>query len=101
MPRYGTEICIYCGKEFIKNSPIQLGHDSCRKLNIHKTVDKYNHVKRSKTGKATIGRQTILDLGIKIPKSIVIHHLDENPSNNNLSNLILINRSFHAVLLGN
>lgn len=98
LPRYGNGICIYCGKEFIKNSPNQLGHGSCRNLNIHKTVTKYNQVKRTKTGKATIGRQIILDLGITIPKSMIVHHLDENPSNNNLSNLILINRSFHAAL---
>lgn len=98
LKRYGFGICIYCGKEFIKNHPDQLGHGPCRSSKIHKTVDNYNKVKRNKTGNATIGRQTILDLGINIPKNMVIHHLDENPSNNNLSNLILLNRSYHASL---
>lgn len=98
LKRYGTGICIYCGKEFTKQRPNQLGHGTCRKNNFHKTVDNYNSVKRTKTGKATIGRQTILDLGIAIPKNMVVHHLDENPNNNVLSNLILLNNSFHASL---
>lgn len=98
LPRYGTDICIYCGKAFIKNSPNQLGHGGCRILNLHKTVDDYNHVKRNKNGNATIGRQTILNLGITIPKFMVVHHLDENPSNNVLPNLIILNKSFHAQL---
>ena len=98
LPRYGTGICIYCGKEFIKNLPNQLGHGTCRKENIHKSVDNYNKVKRTKDGKATIGRQTILNLGINIPKFMVVHHLDENPSNNDLSNLVVLNRKFHSSL---
>ena len=98
LKRYGTGICIYCGKEFTKQSPNQLGHGACKKNNFHKTVNNYNSVKRTKTGKATIGRQTIIDLGIVIPKNMVVHHLDENPNNNVLSNLILLNNSFHASL---
>ncbi len=96
--RYGIGICIYCGKEFIKNHPNQLGHGICKNSNVHKSVENYNQVKRTKDGRATIGRKTILNLGIKIPKSMVVHHLDENPENNVLSNLIIINRSFHASL---
>lgn len=96
--RYGKSICIYCGKEFTKNSPNQLGHGVCKNTNIHKSVENYNKVKRTRDGKATIGRQTILDLGINIPKTMVVHHLDENPNNNALTNLIIISRSFHSSL---
>ena len=29
---------------------------------------------------------------------MVVHHMDENPDNNQLSNLIILNRSYHAKL---
>ena len=95
--RYGIGICIYCGKEFIKNHKDQLGHNKCRIEHLHKTVDNYNSVKRSNKGN-TIGRQTILDLGLEISNNMVIHHRDEDPNNNDYSNLILLNRSNHASL---
>lgn len=95
--RYGIGICIYCGKEFIINRPGQLGHGKCHNLNLHKTVDNYNSIKRTKDGKATLGRQVILNLGINL-SNMVVHHLDENPNNNVLSNLMILNRSHHAKL---
>ena len=98
LKRYGIGICIYCGEEFIKNTPNQLWHGACHKQHIHKTVDDYNKVKRASRGRATIGRQTILNLGFKLATNIVVHHKDENPNNNSLSNLVLLNRSNHADL---
>ena len=95
--RYGIGICIYYGKEFIINRPGQLGHGKCHNLNLHKTVDNYNSIKRTKDGKATLGRQVILNLGINL-SNMVVHHLDENPNNNVLSNLMILNRSHHAKL---
>lgn len=96
--RYGIGICIYCGKELIKNNPTQQAHASCRNQHIHKTVDDYNKVKRTKDGKSTLGRQAILNLGFKLNYNIVVHHKDENPYNNSLSNLILLSRKNHAHL---
>lgn len=95
--RYGTGICIYCGKEYTINHKGQLGHGECRIKHSHKTVDNYNSVKRSNKGN-TIGRQIILDLGFEISPDMVVHHMDENPDNNQLSNLIILNRSYHAKL---
>lgn len=93
--RYGIGICPYCGEEFIKNHPNQLTHKKC--LKVHKTVDDYNKVKRSKNGN-TLGREKIFSLGFMITSKIVVHHLDENPSNNSLSNLLILNRKYHANL---
>ena len=66
--RYGITNCVYCGKEIIKNRPAQDTCYDCYKKHLHKTIDDYNNVKRAKNGKATIGRQTILDLGFQIGK---------------------------------
>ena len=96
--RYGTTSCIYCGKEIIKNRPNQNTCFDCYKQHHHKTVDNYNSIKRTKDGKQTIGRKTITDLGFIIPKNVHIHHIDENPNNNEIENLMILNRSNHAKL---
>ena len=96
--RYGIGICIYCEQEFIKNTPNQLAHGECYKKHIHKTINDYNKVKRTKDGKATFGRQTILNLGFKLNYNMVVHHKDENTNNNKLSNLVILNRKNHAQL---
>lgn len=90
---YGESTCPICGKEMILWKKSQITHSSCRR----KTVDNYNSVKRSNKAN-TIGRQKILDLGISIPIDYVVHHLDENPDNNNLINLVLMSRSAHNKL---
>ena len=95
--RYGITHCIYCGKEIIKNRPNQDTCFECYKKHIHKTVENYNRVKRTEDGLATVGRKTVLNLGLKLPY-LVVHHVDENPDNNNLENLIILNRSHHAKL---
>ena len=94
---YGTTTCIYCGKEVIKNRPNQNTCYSCYKKHRHKTISNYNVVRRTKNGKATIGRQTILTLGFKI-SNMVVHHLDENPNNNSLNNLAILSATNHAKL---
>lgn len=93
--RYGIGICPYCGEEFVKSRPEQITHKKCFK--IHKTVENYNKVGRSAKGN-TLGRQIIFDLGFVLSKDMVVHHLDENPSNNNLNNLLILNRKYHAKL---
>ena len=95
--RYGITNCVYCGKEIIKNRPDQDTCFDCYKKYKHRTIDNYNNVKRAKYSNATIGRQAILDLGFKIDK-LVVHHIDENPANNVLSNLMILNRRNHALL---
>ena len=96
--RYSITNCIYCGKEIIKNRPTQDTCFDCYKKHHYKTVINYNSVKRTKDGTATIGRQTILNLGFKLSTNLVVHHIDENPDNNILSNLIILNRKYHTQL---
>ena len=96
--RYGTTQCIYCGKEIIKNRPNQDTCFDCYKQHHYKTVDNYNLMKRTKNGAATIGRHTILDLGFKLTYNLVVHHIDENPNNNILSNLMILSRKNHGQL---
>ena len=95
--RYGITNCVYCGKEIIKNRPNQDTCYSCYKEHRHKTVDNYNNVKRTKDGKATIGRQTLLNLGFQLGK-LVVHHIDENPANNALPNLMILSKRNHGFL---
>ena len=96
--RYGIGICVFCGKEFIKNKPDQIWHGKCKLQHHHKTVDNYNRdVKRTKDGLRTLGRDVIYQLGFDL-NNMVVHHIDENPNNNSLSNLMILNKSHHAKL---
>lgn len=95
--RYGKGICPYCGEEFIKATPNQITHKKCYLEHIHKTVPSYNQVRRDKKGN-TIGRSTILNLGFILTNKMVVHHIDENPKNNNLTNLMILGRKNHARL---
>lgn len=96
--QYGIGTCVFCGEPFIKNLPTQLGHGVCMRKWRHKTIDDYNQVKRTKDGRATLGRKTVEDLGVAIAPNMHVHHLDENPNNNSLSNLALLSKSHHATL---
>ena len=96
--RYGITNCVYCGKEIIKNRPDQDTCYECYKEHHYKTVENYSSVKRTKDGTATIGRQTILNLGFKLTRDLVVHHIDENPDNNALPNLMILNRKNHGQL---
>lgn len=94
-PRYGITTCDECGQKLIKNLPNQTTHGKCKVK--HKTVEHYNDVSRSKTGN-TKGRQKILDLGFQLTRQMHVHHVDENPKNNVLSNLWIIHQKYHSQL---
>lgn len=93
--RYGIGLCSICGLEMKLNRKNQMSHGECRKIHLYKTVDIYNNIPRSKKGN-TIARQMIFDLGFKLPKSLVVHHVDEDPVNNVLSNFWIISNKNHA-----
>lgn len=97
--RYGKTNCVYCGKEIIKNKPTQDTCYECYKKHHYKTVENYNNVKRTKDGKSTIGRFVLLELRFKLG-NLVVHHIDENPNNNTISNLMILSRKNHASLHG-
>ena len=94
-PRYGIIDCVICGKKLIKGRINQVAHGKC-KIN-HKTINNYNDVPRSKKGN-TIARQIVIDLGFKLNYNLVVHHIDENPNNNTLSNFWIISRKNHTQL---
>lgn len=93
-PRYGIIKCTVCGEDMIKNRPDQLYHGKCRFEGKPKT-GKYNEIKRSKEANM-IARQIILDLGFNLNSNIIVHHIDENPNNNILSNFMILSRSNHG-----
>lgn len=93
--RYGIILCDVCGETLIKGRPKQTTHGKCKIQ--HKTVDDYNSVPRSKRGN-TLARQIVFDLGFQLNKNLVVHHVDENPTNNSLSNFWIVNRKNHALL---
>jgi hypothetical protein len=92
--RYGIIPCEICNEPLIKGRPEQTMHGRCKP--IHKATSNYNEIARSKDGNM-IGRQTILDLGINLFK-MVVHHIDENPNNNNINNLCILSRKNHTYL---
>lgn len=95
--RYGISTCEICKKELIKNRPDQTVHGNCKRKQLSEKAIAYNKVPRTKTGTETIGRNTVTKLGLVI-KYLVVHHIDENPNNNDLSNLMIMSRSNHAKL---
>lgn len=93
--RYGIILCDVCGETLIKGRPEQTTHGKCKIQ--HKTVDDYNNVPRSKRGN-TLARQMVFDLGFQLNKNLVVHHIDENPNNNSLSNFWIVSRKNHSLL---
>lgn len=95
-PRYGIIKCSICNQDMIKNRPDQTYHGKCR-IPYKSKVDNYNNVPRSNKAN-TLARQIIIDLGFRLTKNLVIHHIDENPNNNVLSNFWIVNVKNHSKL---
>lgn len=91
---YGEGQCNICKKSMTLWRKDQQCHQACRK----KIYDDYSKEVCRDTTVMTIGRRTIIDLGIVIPKGYVVHHLDENPLNNDTKNLVLLSRNAHCSL---
>lgn len=91
--RLPKEICPICNKPMIMWRKTQASHLKCRL----KTVNDYNSIPRGKTGNVLV-KDFLIKSGIEIPKGYVIHHVDENPYNNNIENLWLVPRGLHNSL---
>ncbi len=95
LSRYGRINCCICNEEMIKNRPNQVAHGKCKKI----TTTPYNNQPRDKTG-MMFGRRVVLNLGIKIPNKVIVHHIDENPINNSLKNLMIMSGKNHGKIHG-
>lgn len=93
--RYGITICIVCKEKLIQNVLDQKWHGKCRPH--YQEIKNYNSVTRSKNGN-TVARQMILDLGFVLNSNIIVHHVNENPEDNTLSNFWIMSRKNHRVL---
>lgn len=90
--RYGFTICVFCKQLMVKNRPNHVAHGACKNYG---KIENYNKVPR--VGVNTKGRQTILSLGLDIT-GFDVHHIDEDPYNNSLSNLLILKRPYHTKL---
>jgi len=95
--KYGNHYCLsecaVCKQPMKAWRKNQVAHIGCR----YKVVEDYNKVPRDKTG-MTVGRSYVKSLGIAIPKYHVVHHVDENPQNNQSENLWILATSAHNSL---
>lgn len=94
-----TLICKACGKTFSslkKESP--LCQECCKESFL--SENEPNSYKNAKGGGYCWEHRKIAEevFGRKLLTNEVIHHIDENPKNNHLSNLIVLSRSSHGKL---
>lgn len=94
-------VCQTCGREFEGDkSTSKFCSREC--YNVHVRINSSNatnnYVKRSKTPKNE--HRCIVEeiLQRKLNENEVVHHLDCNPLNNDISNLVVLSRSDHAKL---
>ena len=89
---FTSSICAVCKQPMKAWRKTQLTHIGCR----HKVVDDYNIL--LKEGNPYAVRKLVKSWGIEIPKYHVVHHVDENPKNNQKKNLWVMAVSAHNSL---
>jgi len=100
LPRYGLINCQSCFKEIKSFRPTQ---KLCRDCLVKQmsTGDKAtnNYTRAKGNGYAFLHRRIAEKLlGRKLTYNEVVHHIDENPNNNSLDNLMVMSRSIHGKL---
>lgn len=98
---FGIMNCAVCGEETIKWRKTQLRCKNCSSFATNPTKKSYSNPYANGEGKGYCWmhrRITEELLQRKLTSSEVVHHLDENPQNNNLNNIIVLSRSSHAKL---
>ena len=88
---FGFGICSICKKEMKIWRVNQVSHCKCRPGKDTKNNPIRQHGRYE-------ARKVVDNLGIIIPKGYVIHHIDYNPTNNDPSNLSLIDCRSHGSL---
>ena len=92
--RYGIGVCEYCGKEMVLNKPTQFIHKDCYNAFMKKVS--YEEYLLEQRGRYEARK--VFQMYSKIPDEWVVHHIDENPLNNNKSNLLGLSRKDHNAL---
>lgn len=90
---YGQGICPICNKSMTLWLEDQVAHAKCR-MNLSTFKKNQSEAQHGRY----IANKLLIELGINKPKGYEIHHLDENPTNNDISNLILIHSTAHRSL---
>lgn len=101
-PRYmWLKVCVACKKEFNAWRKIQTMCSSCYKdMNRIKAshICTNNYILFKQPGKTEHRHKAETLLGRKLQTNEVVHHLDENPKNNEVTNLIILTRQMHGRL---
>jgi hypothetical protein len=95
-----THICEACAKGFTTTRKTSSGLcEDCRK-SLKKEYKATNNYKNSGGSGYCWEHRRIAEevLGRKLSSNEVVHHMDENPMNNDIKNLIIISRSQHGKL---
>lgn len=100
---YGTTCCVICGesKILLNNKSLSVCSDCYIKTNIFDNEEHpYTYVYDVNTKKATWEHVLVAEDIIckKLNKNEVSHHIDGNPHNNSITNIMIISRSNHAKL---
>ena len=94
--RHSTKgICIYCNKEMKKWRKNQNFHLDCYRKFLNENASAVNN-----TSGHVKARQIARSLGLVIDNESCIHHINENPKDNDLSNLLFMTKKDHGRLHG-
>lgn len=79
-------------------STFPLVRDGKRAQGDYVAVYEPEHPLAAKGGYVLEHRKVVYDAGIDVPKGYIVHHLNEDPSDNRLENLQVISRGEHSRL---
>jgi len=91
---YRMGVCLYCNQPLKMYGKEQRFHIDCYKKLI--AENKYDNNKVA-AGRYH-ARMTAISLGLVVGNKNCVHHIDDDPFNNNLNNLILMKREDHTKL---
>ena len=90
--------CVECGKEFATNNPLQRKHKSCL-AKVKKYPKEFRNIKHSAWAR---DKQICQECGYNFKDSVntgskkmATHHIDGDPKNNNLKNLVVLCSGCH------